>query len=54
MLYNFKQETFKIINKDNQYKLYHQAISKWSKGWTYIGSFNTRDLAETSAKRYTL
>ena len=54
MLYNFKQETFKIINKDKQYKLYHQAINKWSKGWTYIGCFKTQDLAETAAKRYTL
>ena len=54
MLYNFKQETFKIINNGNQYKLYHQAINKWSKGWTYIGCFKTQDLAETAAKRYTL
>ena len=54
MLYNFKQETFKIVKENNNFKLYHQAVNKWSKGWTFIGSFNSNQSAENAAKRYTL
>lgn len=53
MLYNFNKETFKIINNNNVFKLYHKAINTWSTGWTYIGSFQTKEKAENAAKKYT-
>tara|TARA_Y100001958_G_C21196917_1_gene524139 strand:- start:512 stop:676 length:165 start_codon:yes stop_codon:yes gene_type:complete len=53
MLYNFKQETFKIQSDNNEFKLYHKIVNKWSSGWTYIGKFKTKKDAENAAKRYT-
>jgi hypothetical protein len=54
MLYHFRGETFKLENKNDDIKLYHKAVNKWSKGWTYVGTFKTEDKAQTAAKKYTL
>ncbi len=52
MLYHYNGETFKISQENNKIKLYHKAVNKWSSGWTYIGNFNTNDLAQAAARRY--
>ena len=54
MLYNFKQETFKIQSDNNEFKLYHKIVNKWSSGWTYVGTFNTIDRAQAAARQYSL
>ena len=53
MLYNYKGETFKLNDENNQIKLYHKAINTWSSGWTYIGKFKTIDRAQAAARQYT-
>ena len=53
MLYHFKGETFKLENKSDVIKLYHKAVNKWSSGWTYIGIYKNKDLAEAAARKYT-
>lgn len=53
MLYNYLGETFKLKeNPEGTFKLYCNAKSKWSTGWTYIGTFNNKDKAIQVAKRY--
>ena len=52
-MYNFNNETFKIQKTLNGFKLYHKATNKWTTGWTYIGCFQTEEMAKTSAKLYT-
>ena len=52
MFYNHNGETFKLLNEGNKFKLYHKAVNQWSSGWTYIGSFVSRDKAEASARLY--
>lgn len=52
MLYNHNGETFKLLNEGNKFKLYHKAVNQWSSGWTYIGTFASRDKAEASARLY--
>lgn len=53
MLYNYNGETFKITNNANRFKLYHKAVNQWSSGWTYIGTFDSTNKAEASARLYT-
>lgn len=54
MFYNYKGDTFKIKTETNCFKLYHKAQNKWSTGWTFIGQFKTKQLAENAAKKYSM
>ena len=52
MQYHYKGETFKLENKNDKIKLYYKAMNKWSSGWTFIGTFNSIDNAQTAARQY--
>ena len=52
-MYTFNGEIFKIKKNDNSnFKLYHKAKSKWSTGWTFIGTFKTEEKAKIAANLY--
>ena len=53
MLYHYNGDSYKLINENGLIKLYHKAVNKWSSGWTYIGIYKNKDLAEAAARKYT-
>ena len=53
MLYHYNGETFNIKEANNNIKVYHKAVNKWSSGWTFVGSFKTIDKAQAAARKYT-
>lgn len=52
MLYHYSGDTFKFVKDGNNIKVYCKATSRWSTGWTYVGSANTEDRATNLARRY--
>lgn len=52
MLYYFSGDTFKFVQEGNKIKVYCKASSKWSTGWTYLGTTDTEDRAIILSKRY--
>lgn len=51
-LYNHYGETFRLVSSNQKVKLYHKAKSRWSSGWTYIGTFKNEEKAKASARLY--
>ena len=52
MYYTLNNEKYKIVESNKKFKLYHKAENKYSTGWTYIGSFDTKKIAEIAANKY--
>jgi hypothetical protein len=52
MLYNFNNNTFKLTQEGNKFKVYFKAENRWSSGWAYIGTFNSEEKARAAARAY--
>jgi hypothetical protein len=52
MYYTNNNEKYKLVEQNNKVKLYHKANNKYSSGWTFIGIFNNKKLAEIAANKY--